>query len=144
MVEGGKGISVSNGISAGAWASAGGIGTFSAVNAASYDEQGRRIPMIFYGKTRQERHRELIAYAIKGGIHQARIAYEQASGKGRIYMNVLWEMAGVEEILENILSKTSGMINGIACGAGMPYRLAEISAKSEALRLILMPMPIIA
>ena len=33
LVEGGKGISVSNGESSGAWASAGGIGTFSGVNA---------------------------------------------------------------------------------------------------------------
>ena len=37
LVEGGKGISVSNGISSGNWAVAGGVGTFSAVNADSYD-----------------------------------------------------------------------------------------------------------
>ena len=129
LIEGGKGISISNGLSAGAWAAEGCIGTFSAVFADSYDKKGHRIPMVFYGKTRKERHQELIAYAIQGGIQQARIAYEQASGNGRIYMNVLWEIAGVEEILEGILSKTSGMIHGIACGAGMPYKLAEIAAK---------------
>ena len=33
LVEGGKGISVSNGESSGAWAAAGGVGTFSGVNA---------------------------------------------------------------------------------------------------------------
>ena len=31
LVEGGKGVSASNGISAGHWALAGGVGTFSAV-----------------------------------------------------------------------------------------------------------------
>ena len=40
LVEGGKGISVSNGESSGAWAAAGGVGTFSGVNADSYDENG--------------------------------------------------------------------------------------------------------
>ena len=38
LIEGGKGISVSNGQSSGAWALAGGVGTFSGVNADSYDE----------------------------------------------------------------------------------------------------------
>jgi len=43
LVEGGKGISVSNGESSGAWAAAGGIGTFSGVNADSYDANGEPI-----------------------------------------------------------------------------------------------------
>ena len=43
LVEGGKGISISNGISSGNWAFTGGVGTFSAVNADSFDDQGRRI-----------------------------------------------------------------------------------------------------
>ena len=38
LVEGGKGISISNGISSGNWAFAGGVGTFSAVNADSFDD----------------------------------------------------------------------------------------------------------
>ena len=38
LVEGGKGIAVSNGESSGAWAAAGGVGTFSGVNADSYDD----------------------------------------------------------------------------------------------------------
>ena len=74
LVEGGKGISVSNGESSGAWAAAGGVGTFSGVNADSYDEQGRPIDQHYYGRTRRERHEELIHYAIAGGIHQARMA----------------------------------------------------------------------
>ena len=38
LIEGGKGIGVTNGLSSGAWAAAGGVGTFSGVNADSYDE----------------------------------------------------------------------------------------------------------
>lgn len=129
LVEGGKGISVSNGESAGAWAHAGGIGTFSAVNADSYDEQGNLVPIIYHGKTRRERHQELIQYAIKGGISQARIAHECASDRGRIHMNVLWEMGAVEPILHGVLSQTRGLIQGVTCGAGMPYKLAEICAR---------------
>jgi hypothetical protein len=33
LVEGGKGVAISNGVSSGAWAACGGVGTFSAVNA---------------------------------------------------------------------------------------------------------------
>ena len=47
LVEGGKGVSISNGISAGHWAAAGGVGTFSAVNADSFDAEGRRIPQTY-------------------------------------------------------------------------------------------------
>ena len=49
LVEGGKGISVSNGESSGAWAAAGGVGTFSGVNADSYTETGQPIPQIYHG-----------------------------------------------------------------------------------------------
>ena len=63
VVEGGKGVSISTGASSGAWAAAGGIGTFSGVNADSYDAQGKVVPQIYQGKTRKERHEELIAFA---------------------------------------------------------------------------------
>jgi nitronate monooxygenase len=129
LVEGGKGISVSNGESSGAWAAAGGVGTFSAVNADAYDENGKAIPLAYHGKTRRERHDELVAYAIKGGIAQARIAHDQSQGRGRIHMNVLWEMAAVEEILYGVLENAKGLIHGVTCGAGMPYRIAEITAQ---------------
>ena len=66
LVEGGKGISISNGESSGAWAFAGGVGTFTAVNADSFDDaQGRNIPQVYHGRTRRERHEELVAYAIQ-------------------------------------------------------------------------------
>lgn len=126
LVEGGKGISVSNGESSGAWAEAGGVGTFSCVNADALDAEGRLIPVHYKGKTRRERHQELIEYAIKGGITQARIAHERSNGKGRIHMNVLWEMGAVEPILHGVLSQTKGLVQGVICGAGMPFKLAEI------------------
>ncbi len=129
LVEGGKGISVSNGESSGAWAAAGGIGTFSGVNADSYDPFGQLVQQIYRGRTRRERHDELISYSIKGGIHQARVAYETASGRGRIHMNVLWEMAAAETILHGVLEGAKGLINGVTCGAGMPYKVAEICAR---------------
>jgi nitronate monooxygenase len=129
LVEGGKGISVSNGESSGAWAASGGVGTFSGVNADSLDENGERISQIYHGRTRRERHEELIRYSIAGGIHQAKVAYERANGQGRIHMNVLWEMAAAERILHGVLEGARGLISGVTCGAGMPYRIAEICAK---------------
>ena len=128
LVEGGKGISVTNGQSAGAFAAAGGIGTFSGVNADYFDEDGNIVLQTYKGKTRRERHHELIAHGIKGGIEQAKIAHEVSNGNGRIHMNVLWEMGGVEEILHGILENTKGLIHGVTCGAGMPYKLSEIAA----------------
>jgi nitronate monooxygenase len=128
LVEGGKGISVSNGESSGAWAAAGGVGTFSGVNADFYDDRGNVVPQIYTGRTRRERHEELITYAIAGGIEQARVAYERSGGLGRIHMNVLWEMAAAERILHGVLDGARGLINGVTCGAGMPYRIAEICA----------------
>ena len=44
LVEGGKGISISNGLSSGAWAATGGIGTFSGVNGDYFDEQAGWCP----------------------------------------------------------------------------------------------------
>jgi NAD(P)H-dependent flavin oxidoreductase YrpB (nitropropane dioxygenase family) len=129
LVEGGKGISVSNGESSGAWAAQGGVGTFSGVNADAYDENGALIPVIYRGRTRRDRHEELVAYAIRGGISQARVAHEASRGQGRIHMNVLWEMAGAERVLHGVLAGAKGLIHGVTCGAGMPYRIAELAAQ---------------
>lgn len=129
LLEGGKGISISTGETCGAWAAAGAVGTFSGVNADSYDENGNIIPQIYHGKTRQERRRELIEYAVAGGIAQAKIAKERSNGKGRIHMNVLWEMGACEEVLTRILEGAKNCIHGIVCGAGMPYNLGEITSK---------------
>jgi nitronate monooxygenase len=129
LVEGGKGISVSNGESSGAWAATGGVGTFSGVNADSYGADGELVPQLYHGRTRRERHEELVAYAIAGGIEQARVAHERGGGEGRIHMNVLWEMAAAERVLNGVLEGAKGLINGVTCGAGMPYKIAEICAR---------------
>jgi len=129
LVEGGKGVAISNGTTAGHWAAGGGAGTLSAVNADSYDADGKPIPQVYHGKTRRERHEELIAYGIQGGIEQAQRAHEIAGGRGRIHANILWEMGGAERVITGILEGAKGLINGITCGAGMPYRLADIAAK---------------
>src|SRR3546814_10510190 len=59
LIEGGKGVSATNHASAGAWAAAGGIGTVSAVNADSYDPDGKIIPQVYKALTRRERHEEI-------------------------------------------------------------------------------------
>jgi len=129
LVEGGKGISISNGESSGAWAASGGVGTFSGVNADSYDEDGNLIAQLYRGRTRRERHEELISYAIAGGIQQARVAHERSNGQGRVHMNVLWEMAAAERVLHGVLEGARGLVHGVTCGAGMPYKIAEICAR---------------
>ncbi len=129
LVEGGKGVAVSNGITCGAWAASGGAGTFSAVNPDSYDEQGHPIPPIYQGKTRRDRHEELVDFAIAGGIEQAQRAHEVSGGHGRIHANLLWEMGGAERVITGVLEGARGLINGITCGAGMPYRLSDIAAR---------------
>ena len=129
LIEGGKGVSATNHMSSGAWAAAGGIGTVSAVNADSYDAEGKIIPQIYEALTRRERHEQLIRFAIDGAVEQVRRAYDMAGGKGAININVLWEMGGAQPILEGVLEKTRGMVAGVTCGAGMPYRLAEIAQR---------------
>ena len=129
LVEGGKGVSITTGETCGAWAASGAVGTFSAVNADSYDENGNVIPQIYYGKTRKQRREELIKYAVAGGITQAKIARERSNGKGRIHMNALWEMGASEEIIAQILEGAPGCVHGVVCGAGMPYSLGALVAK---------------
>ena len=129
IIEGGKGISISTGSSAGAWANAGAVGTLSATNANWYDENGNVIPLIFHGKTRQDRHEELVEYSINGGFSELEIA-RRISSDGVIHINVLWEAAATQRILKGILdigSKKGCMPDGITSGAGMPYNLAKIA-----------------
>ena len=129
LIEGGKGVAISTGESSGAWAAAGGIGTFSAVNADDVDAQGNVIRTVYQGRSRKERFEELVAQGIKGGIKQAKIAHEVAGGEGRLHMNVLWEMGGAERVLEGVMEGAKGLIHGITCGAGMPFKLAPLAAK---------------
>jgi NAD(P)H-dependent flavin oxidoreductase YrpB (nitropropane dioxygenase family) len=134
LVEGGKGISATNHRSSGAWAASGGIGTVSAVNADSYDADGQPIPQVYHAKTRAGRHEELVAYAIEGAVQQVKRAFDVASeelraGRGALNINVLWEMGGAQRVLEGVLERTKGLVHGVTCGAGMPYRLSDIAAR---------------
>jgi len=128
LIEGGKGVAATNHASSGAWAAAGGIGTISAVNADSYDSFGNVIPQIYPQKTRGDRHEQLIRYAIDGAVEQVKRAYDIASGKGAININVLWEMGGAPQVLHGVLERTKGLVTGVTCGAGMPYKLSEIAS----------------
>jgi len=127
IIEGGKGISVSSGQSSGAFAAAGAVGTFSGVNPDFYDENNDRVPYEYKGTTRRERHLELIDKGIKGGIAQAKIAHDVSGGKGSLHINILWEMGGAETILRGVLEGAKSLVHGVTCGAGMPYKLAEIA-----------------
>ena len=135
LVEGGKGVSATNHMSSGAWAAAGGIGTVSAVNADSYDAEGKIVPQVYKSLTRKERHEELIHYGIEGAVAQVERAYEVSGGKGAININVLWEMGGAQQILEGVLARTKGMVAGVTCGAGMPYKLSEIAERHNVMYL---------
>jgi nitronate monooxygenase len=129
LIEGGKGVAATNHMSSGAWAAAGGIGTVSAVNADSYDAEGKIVPQVYNALTRKERHEELIRYAIDGAVEQVHRAYDIAGGQGAININVLWEMGGAQPVLEGVLERTRGMVAGVTCGAGMPYKLSEIAQR---------------
>ncbi|MEO6153807.1 MAG: nitronate monooxygenase [Croceibacterium sp.] len=131
VIEGGKGVSATNHMSSGAWAAAGGIGTVSAVNADSYDAEGKIVPQIYDALTRKERHEQLVRYAIDGAVEQVRRAHDIAGGNGAININVLWEMGGAQQVLEGVLENTKGLVAGVTCGAGMPYKLSEIAQRYD-------------
>ena len=129
LVEGGKGINGSDGRSSGAWAHENCVGTFSGVSPDFYDDKGNVVIEKFLKRSRPERHEEMVERAIKGGIAQAQVAHEVSGGNGRIHMNMLWELADSQRILEGVLEKAKGLINGITCGAGMPYHLGALASK---------------
>lgn len=130
IIEGGKGINVSTGLTAGSFAKAGAVGTISGSNPDFYDENGNYIPYVFDPKsTRKEKHEALIEQSIKGCVAQAKIAYDVSGGNGRIHFNFLWEAGGTKTIMEEALSKTKGLIHGVTAGAGLPYTLSDIAGK---------------
>lgn len=128
LVEGGKGINGTDGLSSGAWAKEGGVGTISMVSPTACNDKNEPVPEVFQEKNREKRHREMVEYAVKGGISQAKIAYETASGNGRIHINMLWEMADSEELINRVLDGAAGLIHGVTCGAGLPYNLGAIAS----------------
>ncbi len=129
IIEGGKGVAVTNGQTAGAFAAAGAVGTFSGVLPDRYDADGQYMKNIYdYSTTRLERFRKAVQYSIEGAIEQAKIAHEKSGGSGRIFMNMLWEAGGAQEAIKGVLEGAKGLVHGIVCGAGMPFKLGEIAS----------------
>src|SRR3546814_1948806 len=91
----------------------------------------RSSPPVESELSRRGGHEERVAYAIDGGVEQVQRAWDIAGGKGAININVLWEMGGAQRVLEGILERTRGLVTGVTCGAGMPYRLSEIAAEHQ-------------
>ncbi|MBQ4400452.1 MAG: nitronate monooxygenase, partial [Alphaproteobacteria bacterium] len=120
LIEGGKGINGTDGKSSGYWAKEGGVGTISMVSPTEISLSGTIIPEIFHETIRAKRHREMVEYAIRGGISQAQIAHDIAGNNGRIHINMLWEMADSEEVITRVLDGAKGLIHGVTCGAGLP------------------------
>ena len=130
IVEGGKGVNISTGVTAGSFALAGAVGTVSGTNADYYDASGKYVPY-YYDKTwtRLEKFYHLIEYSIAGAVAQTKIAKDIANNSGRVHLNLLWEAGGTKIILDKVLEKTKGLLNGITCGAGLPYFLSDIAEK---------------
>ena len=100
LVEGGKGVSISNGISSGNWAAAGGVGTFSAVNADSFDAHGQPHPADLSRPHPARRGTRSWSPTPSTARSPRRGAPTTlAGGKGRIHANILWEMGGAERII---------------------------------------------
>ena len=130
IIEGGKGIGVSNGLTCGAFAAEGAMGTFSGVT-PDYKENGRWRPPFFREKSRAKRQDELVYYGVKGCLDQAAMAHEVSNGRGVVAMNILWEQGKAQELLTRVLEKAKGTIRAISCGAGMPFKLADICAANK-------------
>lgn len=130
IFEGGKGINVSTGLTAGSFAKEGCVGTLSATNSDYYDDYGNVIRYVFdKALTRKEKFVKLVEYSIKGAIDQVKIAHEVSSGNGRIHMNLLWEAGGTKHIIEGALEKVKGLLHGVTAGAGLPFKLSEFAAR---------------
>ncbi|WP_222884921.1 NAD(P)H-dependent flavin oxidoreductase [Candidatus Cytomitobacter primus] len=131
LVEGGKGISATNGESSGAWAACGGIGTISAVYGDVKEDNLVQIKGIddFDAPTRAERSKQLAEHSINATVSQIKIAKERSNGNGMLNINVLWELAKTKEMMHGILEKAGHLLDGVTCGAGIPYQLGEIVSK---------------
>lgn len=129
LIEGGKGINASDGRSSGAWAHENCVGTFSGVSPDYYDSTGNVIFERYFNTQRKLRHDEMVEQSIKGCVAQAEIAHEVSGGNGRIHVNMLWELAGSQQILTGVLERARGLIHGVTCGAGLPYSLGELASK---------------
>ena len=128
LIEGGKGVAVSTALTSGAWAAENAVGTISGVIPDVYDDNGEIVPMVIKSKTRRERFEEQVRHSIAGIISQAKLAHDISGGRGRIHVNVLWEQGGAQTIIQEALEGAKGLIHGITCGAGMPYKLGQLAS----------------
>ena len=86
--------------------------------------------VVYHGRTRRERHEELIAYAVRGAITQARVAHESAGGqRPHPHEHPVGDGALPSASCTAVLEGAKGLIHGVTCGAGMPYKIAEICAR---------------
>ncbi|ETO91072.1 MAG: putative dioxygenase [Candidatus Xenolissoclinum pacificiensis L6] len=129
IIEGGKGVSVSDGVTAGHFAKYGAVGTLSAVFPTTVDSDGHKIPVNPVGNTRRDRNVDLVKKSIKNAIAQVRKAYDISRGSGCIHINILWEETSTYKTLEAILEEVSPKINGVTSGAGLPYALGELASR---------------
>jgi nitronate monooxygenase len=141
LVEGGKGVAVSNGATCGGWAAGGGVGTFSAVNAdsATMPKATPDTARPIRGRTRRERHEELVAYGDRRRHRPgegSRMNAPTASGKHPIHNErAVGDGRGGTRGCAACWKGAKGLIHGITCGAGMPYRLAEIAVTTACMVL---------
>jgi NAD(P)H-dependent flavin oxidoreductase YrpB (nitropropane dioxygenase family) len=129
LFEGGRGVNVSNGHTAGAWAKENCIGTFSGVFPDVKNAEGKLGLEEITARTRVERHHEMMEQAVQGCVTQAEIAHEISGGNGLVNMNVLWELADSQYLIQNVLERAKGLINGVVSGAGLPIKLAELTSQ---------------
>ncbi|MCL2439299.1 MAG: nitronate monooxygenase [Alphaproteobacteria bacterium] len=130
IIEGGKGINVSTGKTAGAFAANDCMGTFSGVNPDLIID-GKSVQPVPVGNSRTLRQASLVDLGVQGCLDQAAIAHEESRGRGIVAMNILWEQGASRELLERVLSRAKGTIRSISCGAGMPFQLSEICANNK-------------
>ena len=71
----------------------------------------------------------MLEQSVKGCVTQAQIAHEVSGGNGLINMNVLWELADSQYLIQNVLERAKGLINGVVSGAGLPIKLAELTSQ---------------
>ena len=130
IIEGGKGVGVSDGGSAGAFAAAGAIGTISITGSKLILDDGSISDQYVYkSNTRKGRFKECVENSINASISQIKKAAKIAAGRGAIHLNILWELNAPQVVLTSVLEKTSHLVDGITCGAGMPFQLSEIAKK---------------
>ena len=75
LFEGGRGVNVSNGHTAGAWAKENCIGTFSAVFPDIRNKNGDLQQETITATSRIDRHNQMMEQAVEGCVSQAQIAH---------------------------------------------------------------------